>query len=334
MSDHANDDTQAELQKWFWHDCVYDEVAHADFTDGKTSNANHIGAAMAGLGLSPHPKSQGGDNTCYSIEHFDNTKDSVDTPRCEGDQQYVADGFRMLATGAHARFAVNQVGGAIFAQALESPKAAAEVNWQLGDDDLGELLSDLRTMSDIMFAYWLWNNPSPKSLRYYFANNVQNTETLQVIVRILEEKERNDLSYWPGLKVEMWEDSAPALVGTFGKAKIYLYLINTWLPIGSPIGATIAFMLVQHKAELGTKHITPITIFRDSHEGLREGLLPQVQPVFAIENVPVPDDDMGDGHSSRVRRRVDVSNGGKNVLRVLEHHVDEDMMRKFRLAKL
>jgi hypothetical protein len=85
---------------------------------------------------------------------------------------------------------------------------------------------------------------------------------------------------------------------------------------GSPIGASVAYLLLQHKAELGVKHVPSITIFRDAGEGMV-----QPQLLFTIEDVADPDSDveMPDAaDSSNVRRSVEVRQYGKNVLRVHE----------------
>ena len=34
---------------------------------------------------------------------------------------------------------------------------------------------------------------------------------------------------------------------------------------GSPLGATLGFLLVQHEADLGNKRVTSATVFRDDH---------------------------------------------------------------------
>jgi hypothetical protein len=74
-------------------------------------------------------------------------------------------------------------------------------------------------------------------------------------------------------------------------------------------------MLLQHKAELGDKHVTSVTIFRDNDRTAAT----EVELLFTIGDVQDPDSDveMPDAEdSSRVRRSVDVRQDGKNVLRV------------------
>jgi hypothetical protein len=54
---------------------------------------------------------------------------------------------------------------------LENPLHAANNNWEYQDPD-DTNLPQLRRASDIMFAFWLRNNPDPKNLKYYIVNDV------------------------------------------------------------------------------------------------------------------------------------------------------------------
>lgn len=103
----------------------------------------------------------------------------------------------------------------------------------------------LRHASDIMTAYWLRNNPNPKGLKYYFALGIQNNETNRVIASILLDKEIYDMPRWPGVKLNLAS-------GYWGFSAL----------LGSPIGSTTAHILLEHKPELGIKHITEIMIFQ------------------------------------------------------------------------
>jgi hypothetical protein len=58
-------------------------------------------------------------------------------------------------------------------------------------------------------------------------------------------------------------------------------------------------MLLQHKAELGVKHVTHVTIFRDD-DSKEPGLLLEVQLLFWIEDVPVPVAGKQDGDGVRI----------------------------------
>jgi hypothetical protein len=78
-------------------------------------------------------------------------------------------------------------------------------------------------------------------------------------------------------------------------------------------------LLLQHKAELGDKHVTSVTIFRDNDRTAAT----EVELLFTIGDVQDPDSDveMPDaGSSVKVQRTVDVrhEHEGKNMLRVHE----------------
>tara|TARA_R110002003_G_scaffold143_3_gene13232 strand:+ start:17696 stop:18220 length:525 start_codon:yes stop_codon:yes gene_type:complete len=161
------------------------------------------------------------------------------------------------------------------------------------------LLPELRLASDIMFAYWIRNNANPKNLRYYFVNAVMNAITLRLIAKVVNKKGLQNLPPWPGIALGLSESEAEYL-------------------LGSPIGATLAFMLIQHKAELGRKHITSVTTF----------LAPtnKVQLVFTIVDVPIPEGKPGGSGDLRHRQDdgqvqsgqvqiVKINDGGKGFVR-------------------
>jgi hypothetical protein len=85
--------TLAELRTWFWNEGSYDHEIHCDFTQDGTKNYNHIGNALQALGLSTLPQQAGGDNMCYSIEHFDEDAEDEDGDQLQYiDQKYRVDG--------------------------------------------------------------------------------------------------------------------------------------------------------------------------------------------------------------------------------------------------
>lgn len=55
------------------------------------------------------------------------------------------------------------------------------------------------------------------------------------------------------------------------------------LCLGSPLGASMAYFLLQHKAELGIKTVTSATIFRD--DDTDPNYPPDIQLLFRIEDV-------------------------------------------------
>ncbi|KAI4658649.1 uncharacterized protein J4E79_006407 [Alternaria viburni] len=285
----------AELRDWYWHEAYYDPEINCDFSDdfANLEINNRIEAALNNLGLSTKPVEFGGKNKCYSIEHMDENAVDDDGDDLPVDMQTYFpdedDDKEYGATGAYYRFAFNAEQGAIYGHNFLAPWPAAMDTYAEGFP--ADQLPLLRQASDIMAAFWL-RNPNPKSLKYWFGSNIINTETVPVINRILVSKGYKEVPEWPGVQVDESSEEYLALLGT-------------------PVGANKAFMLVQHKAELGLKHIPSITIFRDTKDPNRPDDAPAYQLLFRIEDVPqdevMPDDtEIVDqemtGSASRMRR--------------------------------
>ncbi|KAJ4361646.1 hypothetical protein N0V95_001723 [Ascochyta clinopodiicola] len=275
-------DLRNDIPKWGWQEADYMSDVNCDFRDEPTTGSNRIGTALSALGLNPLPATAGGDNECYSIEHFDEAllEDEDDVPIDE--QYYTVNGLDYPCTGAYYRFALNRKGGAIFAQFLLKPEAAALEN--LGEDIPTELLPQLHRVSDILWGYWVRDNPDPRKLFSYFVNNVLNTETLPLIARVLKKRGFERVPYWPGVELAMGSEDAQAL-----------------------LGSTIAHLLLQHKPALGVKNVKSITVFRDNFPyDTPGGELPEVQLLFRIADVApeeVDDEDMEMQDASGVPRR-------------------------------
>ncbi|KAJ8116723.1 hypothetical protein OPT61_g1914 [Boeremia exigua] len=262
-------DFQDEVSKWGWTEFDLNDDGGGDFRDDSESADNKIGTALTALGLSLLPASKDGNNVCYAIEHSDDLGDDED-PDDDVDMDnegfYVVDGKQYLLTEAYYRFTLNQKEGVIFAQNLLSPRAAALTNFE--DPIPPEELPALARASDIMWLYWLRGNPNPQNLRYYIVNYVLNTATLPLIARALKTHGFQTVPHWPGLQLDMPDPAALAL-------------------LGSPIGSTLAHLLMQHKVALGIKHITSITVFRNNPPpGQAHSEIPEVQLLFSIAEGP------------------------------------------------
>ncbi|KAH6875069.1 hypothetical protein BKA58DRAFT_281314, partial [Alternaria rosae] len=258
-----------ELKDWYWHEAYYDPDINCHFSDDfqNHESKNRIEAALKDLGLSIKPVGDGGKNRCYSIEHMDeNDVDDYDEEVPVDMQTYfIGDKeYGVSATGAYYRFAFNAEQGAIYGHNFLAPWPAAMENYA-GDFPADELPA-LRQASDILAAFWL-RNPNPKTLKYWFGSDIINVDAVPVINRILLARGYNEVPHWPGVQIDAPSDEYLALLGT-------------------PVGANKAFMLVQHKAELGLKHIPSITIFRDATNPARpEDNRPEYQLLFRIEDV-------------------------------------------------
>ncbi|KAH6858617.1 hypothetical protein B0T12DRAFT_163164 [Alternaria alternata] len=226
-----------------------------------------IEVALTALGLSTTPMKDGGKNIGISIEHNDDQlkyEDGEEVPIDE--QNYEVDGKTYPNTGAWFRFTLNPEQGVIFGQDFLGPKAAAKEN--LDWDVKKEELPKLSIASDILAAYWL-RSPTPKNLKYWFGQDVTNEDTVPIIIKILLNHGYTEgVPTWPGLQLNMPSEEALVL-------------------LGSPIGSTVAFFLIQHKEELGLKHVSSITIFRDLKTEPDHNA--EVQLLFHIDDVPQDD---------------------------------------------
>ena len=64
------------------------------------------------LGINPRPRTKGGDNVCYNMQHYNEGAEDDDGDILEAeDQYYPVNGVTKRCTGAHVRFAINQRGG-------------------------------------------------------------------------------------------------------------------------------------------------------------------------------------------------------------------------------
>lgn len=101
----------------------------ANFSDDNRIKTDNIWCAIAGFGLKPLPRTEGGNNVRYSIEHLDGSFLGPDGfPGRFEEQRYISDGheymIRILSdfsflnslisskcTGAYYKFTVNQADG-------------------------------------------------------------------------------------------------------------------------------------------------------------------------------------------------------------------------------
>lgn len=98
-------DLKAELQSWYWH------TMNPTSKGCRLNTYWQVTAALQALGLDGNPKSEGGDNVCHRIEHWDPTKleDGHQVPAIN--QWYAVDENNYRATKAHFEFITNTKGG-------------------------------------------------------------------------------------------------------------------------------------------------------------------------------------------------------------------------------
>ncbi|KAF1937969.1 hypothetical protein EJ02DRAFT_411304 [Clathrospora elynae] len=235
-------DLKQELQNWYWRE--------RNPTSGRrTAEWWQFPRAMQALGLNLTPTTQGGDNATHRVEHWDREmRDEKGNQVLAINQWYNVPGIeRHEATRAHYDFGVNAKGGAIFGFFLESPQASARALWYGGSKEPDPAdLPQLRAFSDVLWGYWSRDNADVKNIRYLLMVGICNDMTNQLIDECLCRKNA-ELREWPGTDFEADTEEGHAL-------------------IGSPNGAVFAYFLMQHKAELGQKTISKVTVFRPETE--------------------------------------------------------------------
>ncbi|KAJ4335147.1 hypothetical protein N0V87_006301 [Didymella glomerata] len=200
-------------------------------------------SAMKALGLNGDPQNEGEDNICYRVEHW-NPKPAENGRQIPAiNQWYNVDGTDYQATKAHYEFGIDRAGGALYSCFLDSPVYAAAFLWNNNRRPADPAkLPKLRAFSDVLWGYWSKANPDNKNVRYLFMMGISNDQTNTLIATCLHNKEET-LKEWPGIEFHTKSDEGHAL-------------------LGSPNGAAFAYFLMQHKAELGQKTITKVTMFR------------------------------------------------------------------------
>jgi hypothetical protein len=155
---------------------------------------------------------------------------------------------------------------AIIGTDIENPNEGAENNWKVKFSR--DELPDLGYVSDIYWGYWFKDHPNVKNLRLYGIHNVVNDDTALLIARVLSTNKIDLLQRWPGHTFDHL--SADGLV-----------------LMGSPIGRTMAHLIVGHKAELGVKRIHKIML--STNDPMGSGKMPNHRDLhmfFHIEDVP------------------------------------------------
>ncbi|CAO2652640.1 Nn.00g009230.m01.CDS01 [Neocucurbitaria sp. VM-36] len=257
-------DLKQEFDTWYWR-----QVDPATYSCKMNDHWN-IPFAMRSLGLNGSPSSEGGDNACFRVEHWDPNKKENGQQVPAINQWYKVDGREYRSTKAHYEFAINIKGGAIFAFFLESPKSSASALWYGGRKDASpDDLPHLRALSDVLWGFWNRENSNVKNIRYFLVLGISNDLTNQLIASCLQ-KVGKDLSEWPGTTFATVTEEGHAL-------------------LGSPNGATFAYFLMQHKDQLGYKLITKITVIKPEIDDDLAFVDPVL--VFHVEDVPEPPHD-------------------------------------------
>jgi hypothetical protein len=98
---------------------------------------------------------------------------------------------------------------------LDNPRSSGNREWygNKKDPDLA-LLPRLRALSDILWGFWVRDNPNVKNIRYFFMLGISNDQTQRLIASCLKNAKK-ELSAWPGVSFNTDTDEGHALLGTF-----------------------------------------------------------------------------------------------------------------------
>ncbi|KAF3040887.1 hypothetical protein E8E12_003394 [Didymella heteroderae] len=236
----------AERKLWNWHENYFDE-------DNCNFEELHLKDAFDALKVNTMCIDDGGYNEGWALGHYDeNRRDPASTNPFEFflepiKQTYEVQSKTYKSTGGYYTFVVNQLDGVIVALDISSLRNAVKTHWKsIGGTASPEDLPKLQYASDLMWGKWVDNNPNVKNLHYYVVHNILNDETSAIVPRAMRHKLASKLSIWPGTVFDKDKDK-----------------VEFQALIGSPIGGTIAIMLVQHKAELGNKEIYQVSVITD-----------------------------------------------------------------------
>lgn len=141
---------------------------------------------------------------------------------------------------AHYTNVVNPKSGAFIFDSNYSPTYAKSTNGK-GD------IPDLDTASDIAYFQWrdgcLSGGDDPKSLKVIFRSHIVYNKTFQIVMEALRRAKYTQVPEWDQrITFKMDTDEGLAI-------------------LGSTHGASTAWMLIQHKEELGLKDITEVVVW-------------------------------------------------------------------------
>ncbi|CAI6243487.1 unnamed protein product [Periconia digitata] len=238
-----------DLRKWYWSDSQPDK----GILENILRTTRHYGILDSEVAI-------------HQVEHLDpNKKDSDGGLLSPSKQNYSVDGQEYRATGARFLFCFSHGLGLIYTQHGKSLSQAAKEEWRR--EVKQEELPLLNTMSDILWAYWSRNNSNVQNINYIWVEEVME-DTMKLIARILD-KTGDQLGRWP---VETFESGSE--VGN--------------ILIGSDEGTSIAWFLLQHKAQLGNKYISRIQIIMDP-DWFEQNVSPKPHLLFHVEDAPPPE---------------------------------------------
>ncbi|USP75837.1 hypothetical protein yc1106_03111 [Curvularia clavata] len=243
------------LREWGYNDHTDALAKQADPECNFDSRDGHmLREAFSDLGIGTKSRNQGGQNQCFSIEHFNGAAVKLDDDGklpAKANQRYDVCGKEYRVTNAEHTIGVNAEAGAVYAIQLSSAAKAARRLWKRAP--LTEELPAIRSLSDIAWAFWNRAHAGQglQNVKYLFVTMIINKETNQHVKRALGtlSPPKYEPDGWPGHDFNMDTDAGRAL-------------------LGSPVGRWAGYFLMQHKRQLGgSKYITNVRVFKSEKEG-------------------------------------------------------------------
>ncbi|CBX98511.1 hypothetical protein IAQ61_007861 [Plenodomus lingam] len=235
------------LKSWGWHKTPTPEYMTRFFTHWGWDEAERDWKGLFQLR----------DNTPIRLKHADpNDRGPLDT------QHYIGpDNNFYWSTGAQVSFVFNRPAGMIFIAGFQNVRTefVAVHHYQPKIADLPKL----RFLSDLLWVHWhSYSSSYISELKYFAIARITSLQSQQMIAYALAKRGIiTPLPGWPGVTFTADEEAGKALIGS--------------------LGMSCAQLLFAHKWILGLKHISKVTVFRDTENEWYP------QAVFYIE--PVPD---------------------------------------------
>ncbi|KAJ4289103.1 hypothetical protein N0V90_011445 [Kalmusia sp. IMI 367209] len=288
--------TADHLPQWGYHGQWHVDQSWRDLgTHGSMSYG--IARALRELEISDEDTDDGGRLRTVAIWH---RNPYVDTPLEQ--QSYAGpDGVVRRHTGSLALFAYGITDRVIINLNTRSPQhAAQDVNPPVPADQLPHL----RSLSDLLWAVWsAYAGPGNQLnwLKWWFRVTINNVDTRRIIKRVLDSQPRaedRDLKPFPGIWISTTTEAGRALLGT-------------------PLGRSLGYFLVQHKSSLDNMWVDGAYIFQgDSTWGhaclafhIREPQARQTiegEPGFRNDTIPEPELPSNGTIAEMLKKREDV----------------------------
>lgn len=168
--------------------------------------------------------------------------------------------------GAHFYQMVNRQDGLLIAFNNLSPTAAYD-----GFGNPENAIPALQRWSDVAYLQWSMCTEASDPLKFVLQYHVKNPAA-EAVVQLINSVNDTEVMPWPGTTYETATEEGLALLGT-------------------PNGIGVAYLLIQHKANLGHKTIDKITVFRYQHRLMLLFHITQVQGEEVDEQLTDESDD-------------------------------------------